>query len=59
MAYKKKYSALISNIFGIALCILYMSPGEILKGILLCTELGLGASGLYSTTKNTVEAVKK
>lgn len=55
----KKYSALISLAFGIALGILYLAPGDTLKGVLLGTAIGLGASGLYSTTKNTVEALKK
>ncbi|WP_434564892.1 hypothetical protein PQ689_00285 [Thermoanaerobacterium thermosaccharolyticum] len=55
----KKYSALVALVFGIALGILYIAPGDTLKGILLGTAMGLGASGLYSTTKNTVEAIKK
>lgn len=55
----KKYSALVSLVFGITLGILYIAPGDALKGILLGTAMGLGASGLYSTTKNTVEAIKK
>jgi hypothetical protein len=38
---------------------LYIDPGDTLKGILMGTAMGLGASGLYSTTKNTVEAIKK
>ena len=54
-----KFAALLSLILGVVVGVIYIAPGDILKGILLGASIGLGASGLYSTTKNTVEGIKE
>lgn len=53
-----KFAALVSVLLGITIGIVYLSPGDIKKGILVGLALGLAASGLYSGTKSTVEGVK-
>jgi L-cystine uptake protein TcyP (sodium:dicarboxylate symporter family) len=53
-----KFAALVSVLLGIAIGVVYLSPNDIKKGILVGLALGLAASGLYSGTKSTVEGVK-
>ena len=53
-----KFSAIVAVVLGIVIGIIYLSPDDIKKGILLGISLGLAASGLYSGTKSTVEGVK-
>lgn len=53
-----KFAALVSVLLGIAIGVVYISPDDIKKGILVGLALGLAASGLYSGTKSTVEGVK-
>jgi L-cystine uptake protein TcyP (sodium:dicarboxylate symporter family) len=53
-----KFSALVAAILGIVIGIVYVAPGDILRGVLVGLSLGLAASGLYSGVKNTVEGVK-
>ncbi|MFO7153555.1 MAG: hypothetical protein DIU64_001190 [Caldicoprobacter oshimai] len=53
-----KFAALVSVILGIAIGVVYVSPDDIKKGVLVGLALGLAAAGLYSTTKDTVEGVK-
>ncbi|MBM7582163.1 L-cystine uptake protein TcyP (sodium:dicarboxylate symporter family) [Caldicoprobacter guelmensis] len=53
-----KFAALVSVLLGIAIGVVYLSPDDIKKGILVGLALGLAASGLYSGTKSTVEGVK-
>lgn len=50
-----KFAALASAILGIIVGLVYVSPGDVAKGILVGLSLGLAASGLYSGTKNTIE----
>lgn len=52
----KKFAALASAILGIVAGLMYVSPGDIAQGVLVGLSLGLAASGLYSGTKNTIEA---
>lgn len=54
-----KFAALLSLILGVVVGVIYIAPGDILKGILLGASIGLGASGLYSGTKNTIEGIKE
>ena len=54
-----KFAALLSLILGVVVGVIYVAPGDILKGILLGASIGLGASGLYSGTKNTIEGIKE
>jgi hypothetical protein len=51
----KKYLPLASLVFGLAGGIFLIYPGDIKGGILVGLMLGLSASGLYSSTKNTLE----
>lgn len=53
-----KFSGLVATILGIVIGILYLYPENVLQGILVGMSVGLTASGLYSTTKNTVEGIK-
>ncbi|MFO7294436.1 MAG: hypothetical protein C0P72_000275 [Clostridia bacterium] len=53
-----KFAALVSVILGIVIGIVYLSPDDIKKGILVGLALGLAASGLYSGTKSTAEGLK-
>lgn len=50
-----KLAGLVSTVLGIILGIVYVAPDNIAEAILVGAALGLGASGLYSTTKNTKE----
>lgn len=54
-----KFSGLVATILGIVIGILYLYPENVLQGILVGMSVGLTASGLYSTTKNTVEGIKE
>ncbi|MFS8501313.1 MAG: hypothetical protein FWJ59_05840 [Caldicoprobacter sp.] len=53
-----KFAALVSAILGIVIGMVYLSPDDIKKGILVGLALGLAASGLYSGTKSTAEGLK-
>jgi uncharacterized membrane protein len=53
-----KYAGLCSAAIGILIGVFYLFPSNILQGILVGAAMGLGASGLYSTTKNTIEGIK-
>lgn len=53
-----KFSALVAAILGIVIGVVYVAPGDILRGLLIGLSLGLAASGLYSGVKNTIEGVK-
>ena len=53
-----KFSALAAAVLGVLAGIFFLYPQDIPKGIIIGLSLGLAASGLYSTTKNTVEGVK-
>jgi len=53
-----KFAALVSVILGIVIGMVYLSPDDIKKGILVGLALGLAASGLYSGTKSTAEGLK-
>lgn len=54
-----KFAAVVSVLLGIAVGMFYLAPDDLAKGLLLGASLGLAASGLYSTTKNTIEGVTK
>lgn len=54
-----KYAAVVSAVLGVVVGIVYVAPDRLQEGILVGLNLGLAASGLYSGTKNTIEAVKK
>ncbi len=51
----KKFAALISVIFGAIIGIFYIENNDIKTRIFLGIVYGLSASGLYSTTKNSIE----
>ncbi|NMA95114.1 MAG: hypothetical protein GX974_03650 [Clostridiales bacterium] len=55
----KKFAALASVVLGAVIGIVYINPNDILQGLLIGLSLGLSASGLYSGTKNTIEAFNK
>jgi len=54
-----KWSPLLSLLFGMLAGIFYISPGDLLGGILNGIVLGLASVGLYSGPKNIIEKVKK
>jgi len=51
----KRFLPLASLFFGIATSILYIYPTDLKGGIIVGIMIGLSASGLYSSTKNTIE----
>ncbi len=53
-----KFAAVVSALIGIVIGIVYISPDDIKRGILVGLSLGLAASGLYSGTKSTAEGLK-
>ncbi len=53
-----KFGALTSAVLGIIIGIVFISPDDIKKGVLVGLSLGLAASGLFSGIKNTVEGTK-
>lgn len=53
-----KLGALVSVVIGGLIGVIYVHPGDVAKGILLGVSLGLAASGLYSGTRNTSQAVR-
>jgi len=50
-----KFCPIVGVVLGIVIGIVYISPADITKGILVGASLGLSAVGLYSGTKNTKE----
>ena len=54
-----KLSALAAALLGVVIGVFFVAPKDIPRGIITGLSLGLAASGLYSTTKNTVEGVKE
>ena len=48
----KKYSPVFAMIFGIIMGIVYFSPGDISKGIIIGLFLGASSVGFYSAPKN-------
>lgn len=52
---KHKLLPVASLIFGLLAGIFYIYPDDIKGAILVGLVLGLSASGLYSSTKNTLE----
>lgn len=54
----KKYSPIIALVLGVLGGVFYLHPGHLLDGILYGAVLGLSSVGLYSGTKNLIEAKK-
>lgn len=54
----KKFSALVSTLLGAFVGVIYISPDNIGRGIVIGLALGLAATGLYSGTKSTIEGYK-
>lgn len=54
-----KWAPLLSLLFGIFAGVFYVSPNDLLGGLLNGVVLGLASVGLYSGPKNLVEKVKK
>lgn len=52
---KKKFLPVASIIFGLGAGIFYIYPDDLKGGIIIGLMLGLSASGLYSSTKNTIK----
>ena len=50
-----KFCPVVGVVLGVVIGIVYISPTDITKGILVGASLGLSAVGLYSGTKNTKE----
>jgi len=56
-----KYAGLASVGLGLAVSLgqAYLSEAAAFEAVIMGLALGLSAAGLYSTTKNTVEKLKK
>ncbi len=54
----KKWTPIWNLVIGLAIAIIYVSPGNIKMAIMVGIMLGLSASGLYSGVKNTTQAVR-
>ena len=54
-----KFCPVVGVVLGIVIGIVYISPADVTKGILVGASLGLSAVGLYSGTKNTKEIFTK
>lgn len=52
---KNKYAPVFSIALGVIAGVVYAVPESLSGGILVGIALGLGASGLYSGAKNTLE----
>lgn len=57
--FPSKWSPLLSLLLGVLAGVFYVSPGDLLGGILNGTVLGLASVGLYSGPKNIIEKVIK
>ncbi|WP_217988491.1 hypothetical protein [Paucisalibacillus globulus] len=55
----KKYSSILSIIFGVLLGMIYAGPTDLKRGIIMGIMLGLSASGLYSGTRSVHETIKQ
>lgn len=51
----KRFLPLASLFFGITTSVFYIYPTDLKGGIIVGIMIGLSASGLYSSTKNTIE----
>jgi len=51
----KKVLPFIALVIGVAVGVIYVADFDLKQGILVGAMLGLSASGLYSSAKNTVE----
>lgn len=51
----KKFSPILSLVFGILAGIFYVHPDDLMAGVLVGIALGLSAVGLYSGSKNMIE----
>lgn len=54
----KKWTPIWNLVIGLAIAIIYVSPGNIKMAIMVGIMLGLSASGLYSGVKNTTQAMR-
>lgn len=52
---KAKYSPFVAVFFGIVFGVVYIAPTDWKQGIVIGLAIGLGASGLYSSSKNLME----
>ena len=50
-----KFCPIVGVVLGVVIGMVYVSPTDIAKGVLVGASLGLSAVGLYSGTKNTKE----
>jgi len=57
LGFKKKFIPIINVILGILTGILITN--DLVRGIILGSVVGLGASGLYSSGKNVYQGIKK
>jgi len=56
--FPQKFSALLAAGLGVGAGFLYLAPGDPAQAVLKGLAVGLAAAGLYSSTKNTVQALK-
>lgn len=54
-----KYVPILSLFLGLVGGILFLFPGDLSSGIIMGLIMGLSAVGLYSGSKNVIEAVNK
>lgn len=53
----KKFAPVLAVVLGVVVGLVYLAPGNAAEGILVGIATGLSSVGLYSGTKNTVQAV--
>ncbi len=59
MGLPDKYAAILAAVLGVVIGLVYIAPADPPRAVLVGLSLGLAASGLYSGTKNTIEAFRK
>jgi uncharacterized membrane protein YfbV (UPF0208 family) len=58
IGFNQKFIPVVNLIFGLAVGIVFINPGDIKAGIIQGLFIGLSASGLYSGVKNIAEEIK-
>lgn len=59
LGFPKQFIPLLNLALGIIAGIIYVSPGNVSKAILIGIALGLSASGLYSGVKSVARGIRK
>ena len=55
LGFNKKVSGLLGIVTGLIFGTVFLCPGNLKEGIVIGLAIGLASTGLYSTSKNTIE----